>query len=145
MSNDRRDANAGVVTTPGGPAALNGPLTPNGQAFLETVVAMTPECIKIVAPDGRLLHINAAGLRMIEADSWDRVERAPVFDLIAPEHLSAWREQHERICRGESLTWEFDIVGLNGRRRNMETHAVPIDLHDGTVGQLAVTDRRAHV
>ena len=107
--------------------------------LLEAVVETTPECIKIVARDGRLLHINAAGLEMIEAESWQHVAQTSAFDLIAPEHRTAWREHHERVCRGEHLRWEFDIVGFKGTRRHMESHAAPIDLDDGSVGQLAVT------
>ena len=119
--------------------ALIGTLAPGGRRYLEAVVEMTPECITIVAPDGRLLHMNAAGLDMVEADSWDRVAGIGAFDLVAPEHRAIWREHHERVCRGEEIVWEFDIVGLKGRRRNLESHAAPIDLHDGTVGQLAIT------
>jgi len=107
--------------------------------LLEAVVETTPECIKIVAGDGRLLHMNAAGLAMIEAESWQRIASASALDLVAPEHRAAWREHHERICAGEHLTWEFDIIGLKGTRRHMETHAAPIDLDDGSIGQLAIT------
>jgi PAS domain S-box-containing protein len=107
--------------------------------LLETIIETTPDCIKIVAPDGRLLQMNAAGRKMIEAESVDAVKEASVLDLIAPEYRSAWNEQHERICRGEKLSWEFDVVSLKGKRRHMETHASPIKLPDGTVAQLAVT------
>jgi PAS domain S-box-containing protein len=107
--------------------------------FLRALVETTPECIKVVAPDGRLLQMNPAGLKMIEAQSWESVDGACTFDLIAPEHKIVWREHHERVCRGENLSWQFDIVGLNGGRRKMETHAVPINLDDGSVGQLAIT------
>jgi PAS domain S-box-containing protein len=106
---------------------------------LEAIVGLTPECIKIVAPGGELLHMNAAGLEMIGADSWDRVANVSTFDLIAPECLRDWRDHHERVCRGERLAWEFEIVGLNGERRHMETHAGPIELADGAIGQLAIT------
>ena len=34
---------------------------------------------------------------------------------------------------------EFDIVGLRGERRHMETHAAPLQNPDGTISQLAVT------
>jgi hypothetical protein len=44
-----------------------------------------PECIKIVAADGRLVRMNAAGLRMIEADSWPSVEGLSTPKLIADE------------------------------------------------------------
>ena len=47
------------------------------------LVDAAPECIKIVAGDGRLLQMNSAGLEMIEAKSWESVERASVFDLRA--------------------------------------------------------------
>jgi PAS domain S-box-containing protein len=107
--------------------------------LLRTVFQTTPECIKIVARDGRLLRMNAAGLRMIEAAAWEHVEQACTADLIAPEHRSHWLAQHYRVCAGESLAWEFDIIGLGGTRRNMETHAAPIALADGTMGQLAIT------
>ena len=107
--------------------------------LLRTVFETTPECIKVVARDGRLLRMNSAGLRMIEADRWERVEQACAFDLIAPEHKSFWLSQHYRVCAGESLAWEFDIIGLGGTRRSMETHAAPIVLADGTVAQLAIT------
>jgi PAS domain S-box-containing protein len=114
--------------------------------LLRAITETSPECVKVVAKDGRLLQMNPAGLVMIEAESWKSVEFACTFDLIAPDHRAAWLANHERVCDGENLRWEFDIIGLKGTRRNMETHAAPITLTDGTVGQLAitrdVTDRR---
>ncbi len=107
-------------------------------SFLRAIIETTPECIKIVARDGRLLQMNSAGLAMIGADAFESVENACTYDLVAPEHRALWRANHERICSGEHLTWEFDIVGLDGKRRHMETHAAPIALADG-IGQLAIT------
>jgi PAS domain S-box-containing protein len=107
--------------------------------FLRAIVGATPECIKVVAPNGTLLQMNPAGLRMIQAEDWACVAGACAFDLIAPEHREAWRAHHQRVCQGESLTWEFDLIGLKGVRRCMETHAVPITLADGQIGQLAIT------
>jgi PAS domain S-box-containing protein len=114
-------------------------LGPDGWKLLRAVVESAPECIKVVARGGQLLQMNAAGLRMIDAAFWDAVDGASVFDLIAPEHRQSWRENHERVCSGESLRWQFDIIGLAGERRHMETQAVPITLSDGSVGQLAFT------
>jgi PAS domain S-box-containing protein len=110
-----------------------------GSKDFGALVEATPECIKVVALDGRLLLMNPAGLTMIEAQSWESVDGACTFDLIAEEHKILWREHHERVCRGESLSWQFDVIGLNGTRRKMETHAVPITLDDDSVGQLAIT------
>jgi len=107
-------------------------------AFLEAVVQTMPECIMIVALDGRLLQINAAGLEMMQAESRERVEGASAFDFIAPEHRGYCTENHVRVCQGENLTWEYDIVGLKGRRLHLETRSARIELDDGSAGELAV-------
>ena len=109
------------------------------EARQRAITEATPECIKIVGRDGRLLHINPAGLGMIEAESLAGVEGADTFSLIAPEDRQQWRDNHARVLAGESLNWEYEIVGLAGTRRRMETHAVPLALPDGSLAQLAVT------
>jgi len=107
--------------------------------LLRAVTETSPECIKVVASDGRLLQMNPAGLAMIDADSWQGVELASTLELVAPEHRSMWQANHQRVCAGEIRVWEFDIVGLKGVRRKMETHASPLALSDGTTGQLAIS------
>ena len=106
---------------------------------LRAIFDATPECIMIVAPDGTLLQMNHAGICMVEASGAGAVEGTCVFDLIAEDNREEWRERHARVIAGERLNWEFDIVGLEGTRRRMETHAVPLPLEDGTNAQLAVT------
>jgi PAS domain S-box-containing protein len=103
------------------------------------VVEATPECVKIVAPDGTLEFMNHAGTCMIEPDQDNAAVRPNVFDLIAPEHREEWIERHKRVCSGERMSWEFEIVGLQGTRRWMESHSVPLTLPDGRVAQLAVS------
>jgi PAS domain S-box-containing protein len=107
--------------------------------LLRAMTETSPECIKVVGSDTRLLEMNPAGLAMIGAESWHSVEHASTVDLVAPEHRNNWLAHHQRVCKGETLVWEFDIVGLKGLRRNMETHASPITLSDGTTGQFAIT------
>jgi PAS domain S-box-containing protein len=106
---------------------------------LQAIVETTPECIKIVAPDGSLSFMNFAGLCMVEASSMSQVQGACIFDVIAPEHRKRWIENHNRVCNGESMTWQFEIIGLSGSRRYMETHAVPLPNGNGNFSQLAVT------
>ncbi|WP_207483575.1 CHASE3 domain-containing protein [Arenibaculum pallidiluteum] len=109
------------------------------QGRLRAILETTPECVKLVGADGLLLQMNRVGLRIVEAESEDAVRNRPVLDLIAPEHRAQWLANHERVCRGEELSWEFDLLGLKGTRRHMETHAAPLVLGDGTRAQLAVT------
>jgi PAS domain S-box-containing protein len=111
------------------------------------IVETTPECVKLVAADGTLLHMNSVGLSMVQADSSEAVIGKCVYDLIAPEDRERFRGFNERICRGERASTEFDIVGLKGQRRHMETHAAPLQTTDGSCVQLAITlditERRA--
>jgi PAS domain S-box-containing protein len=103
------------------------------------IVDTTPECVKIVAADGTLLKMNAAGLEMVGASSAEAVLGKDLYTLIAPEDLDRYRDFNERICRGEKGFLEFDIVKLDGRRRHMETHAAPLRHVDGSTVQLAIT------
>jgi PAS domain S-box-containing protein len=109
------------------------------EARQRAITEATPECIKIVGANGQLIHMNPAGLEMIEAGDLESVQGADTFSIVAPEHRALWRDHHARVLAGESLSWEFDIIGLGGTRRPMETHAVPLPQPDGSIAQLGVT------
>ena len=107
---------------------------------LRTIVETQAECVKVVAPDGTLLEMNPAGLTMIEADSADQVLGKSVLFLIAPEHREAFRAHTKRVCRGEHGSLEFEIVGLKGTRRWLESHDAPLPDEKGAIiGALGVT------
>ncbi len=106
---------------------------------LRAIIETTPECVKLVALDGTLLQMNAAGLSMVGADCAEAVLGKNIYDVIAPHDRERFREFNERICQGERGSLEFDIIGLKGERRHMETHAAPLRRPDGSLVQLAVT------
>jgi diguanylate cyclase (GGDEF)-like protein/PAS domain S-box-containing protein len=108
------------------------------EAHLRTIILNEPECIKIVDAEGRLVQMNPAGLAMIEADSLAQVQGQPVLNVIAPEHQTAFANLHQRVMAGESGVLAFEVQGLKGGRRWLETHAVPMQDQGQTV-QLAVT------
>ncbi len=103
------------------------------------IVDTTPECVKVVAPDGTLLHMNAAGLSMIGSECAEAAIGKNIYEVVAPEYRERFREFNEHVCRGERGSLEFDIVGFQGVRRHMETHAAPLREPSGTIVQLAVT------
>jgi diguanylate cyclase (GGDEF)-like protein/PAS domain S-box-containing protein len=110
----------------------------NSELLLRSIIEAEPECIKIVDAQGRLQEMNPAGLTMIEADSLAQVKGQPVLNLIAPEHRRAFRQMHLRVLAGETGMLAFEVLGLKGGRRCLETHAVPLSLNGETV-HLAVT------
>ncbi|MBX3452532.1 MAG: PAS domain S-box protein [Planctomycetaceae bacterium] len=109
------------------------------EEYLRTVVETTPACIKVVAADGTLVSMNTPGLRMIDAERLEDVQGKSVYSLVSPEYREVFRQFNERICRGESGILEFEIEGLKGTRRHMESHAAPLRGPDGSLQQLAIT------
>ena len=107
---------------------------------LQAIIENEPECIKLLAPDGTLLQINPAGLAMFEADDVQSVLGKSVYPIVIPEHRQAFQDLTERVCRGESGKLEFEIVGLKGTRRWLETHAVSMRNQQGeAIGLLGIT------
>src|SRR5580658_4049923 len=103
------------------------------------IVETTPECVKLISAAGTLLHMNTPGLAMVGAHSADEVVGKSVYDLIAPEDRERFKAFNESICRGGQGSLQFDIVGLEGKRRHMETHAAPLRNPDETLVHLAIT------
>ena len=116
-------------------------------AFTQSIIENEPECVKILGPGGEVKFMNRAGLAMIDAKSIDEVLGQPVQQLVVPEHREAFIRLNERVFAGESGTLEFEMVGLKGTRRWLETHAVPLLGANGTVESLLgitrdVTERK---
>jgi len=107
---------------------------------LRTVLDNEPECVKIVDRDFVLTMMNPAGLAMIGATDPEQAIGHDARELVAPEHRTAFEAFHERVLEGSTEMLEFEIVGLQGDRRWLESHAAPLRNADGEIiGQLAVT------
>ena len=114
---------------------------------LRTIVQSEPECIKLLDADGILLDMNPAGLALVEADSLDEVAGEPIDGVLLPEYRDAFKALNAQVFRGESGNLEFEIVGLKGTRRWLETHAVPMRNAEGAIVSLLgltrdITERR---
>lgn len=64
--------------------------------------------------------MNPAGLRMIEADSCERVVGKSIMGIIYPEYREAFVDLVKRVFNGESALLEFSITGLKGTKRWLE-------------------------
>ncbi|HEX7760237.1 MAG TPA: ATP-binding protein [Caulobacteraceae bacterium] len=107
--------------------------------LLRALYDHTPDCVKVVAESGEVLRINAAGARMVGANSPADVIGANIAEFLEPAQLAIWRENNARVCAGAAMNWEYEVVGLDGRRRYLETHAVPLKTPLWGAVQLSVT------
>lgn len=95
---------------------------------------------EIINKEGLLLDMNYQGLKLIEADSLESVLNANVYDLVVDEHKDKFKEFNQKICSGLKGTLIFEIIGLKGTRRHMETYAAPFKLVNGEVAHIAITN-----
>ena len=93
---------------------------------LRTIVDSQPDSVEVVRDDATLLEMNPAGLAMIEADSSAQVIGRSILGIVVPEHRAAFASLTHRIAHGGTGTLQFEIVGLKGTHRWLETHAVPL-------------------
>ncbi|MGJ0517243.1 MAG: EAL domain-containing protein [Methylomicrobium sp.] len=103
------------------------------EQFLRTVIETEPECVKVLDKDGELIEMNAAGLKMFEADSLDQVRRHKLLNFILPEYRDAFEALHKRVINGEHGSLEFEMTGLKGTRRWLETYSAPLPDHNSEV------------
>ncbi|MDP3847529.1 MAG: EAL domain-containing protein [Pseudomonas sp.] len=108
---------------------------------LRTVIETDPECIKIINHKGELLEMNAAGLGMLEADSLEQLQQLDLLDLIVADYREAFNALHARVLSGASGTLEFQVQGLRGTRRWLETHAAPLPDGRGKISMLLAVTR----
>ncbi len=93
---------------------------------LRTIIDSEPECVKQLAKDGSLLQMNLAGLNIIEADSLDQVLGLKIHLLVKPDYQEAFLSLTQKVFAGESGCLAFEIQGLKGGQRWLETHAAPL-------------------
>ena len=107
---------------------------------LTQIIQHAPDCVKTLSCDGTLLDMNPAGLKIVEADDIAQVRGQSVYDLIAPEHRQRYIDFNARIFEGQSEIIEYDVIGLKGTRKSVESHAVPLrDSHGTIITHLATT------
>ena len=107
---------------------------------LKTIYNTEPECIKLLGPNSELLQMNPAGLAMLEAENIDQVNGEKLLGIINLPYRHAFHNLTKKVFKGEKGVLEFEITGLKGTSRWLESHAVPLkDTEGKIIALLAVT------
>jgi PAS domain S-box-containing protein len=102
----------------------------------------SPDCIKRVSAEGRLIDMNAAGLRMVDAGCLNDLRGKSLFDLIDPAYHDSFRKGVDAVFAGQITQMQFEVVGLTGRRLFMDQSAAPLFANDDpkrVVEMMAIT------
>jgi two-component system, cell cycle sensor histidine kinase and response regulator CckA len=111
------------------------------EARLRTIIDAEPECVKVLSLDGEVLEMNQAGLAMLEAESLEELRRQSLAEYVVPSCRENFLKYFRDTLRGPtSQTLEFEVVGLRGTHRWLETSAVPLlDDQQRTTAVLGIT------
>ena len=90
-----------------------------------SIIDLLPEGVMMLSGEGAIRHLNPAGLAMLEADSLDQLRSKPFLSIIAPEFRSAFLAMFQKVLAGGSDSLEYQVTGLRGTRKWVETHASP--------------------
>lgn len=105
---------------------------------LQAILDAMPDCVKIFDESGRLAYINPKGLELLQAPNIEALT-VPGYVAVPPEYLGDCLDVHARVIAGESVMWTYEVVGLAGRRRHVEAHAVPFRMPDGGRAHLCIS------
>ena len=118
------------------------------EARLRTVIDNEPQCVATISPEGILLEVNPAGLRTLQAPAADAVIGRAVTEFVHPGDLGAYRQLLAGALAGTSGNAQLRIVGMEGDKRWLHIHLVPLRSDDGSVSSVLsvshdVTQERA--
>lgn len=109
---------------------------------LNAILNADPECVTLLSLDGTLIEINRAGLQLLEAETYSPQIRGRRFrEFVVPEERDRFAAFHEAACAGEDQVGEFQINTLKGKRRRVESYAVPLRESGGEVGAVLNVSR----
>ncbi len=108
----------------------------DNENYLRTILNTEPTCVKVLNRKGELLSMNPAGLAMIEADNEQQVLGRRMTELVDVKYRIGFNRLSKNVFNGRPGTFEFEVIGLKGGHRWLETHAVPLKDAAGLIKNL---------
>ncbi|MES2012516.1 MAG: diguanylate cyclase [Pseudomonadota bacterium] len=109
--------------------------------YLQAIFENELECVKVLTPNGALVDINPAGLKILEVESLEEAQQLGCSAFINPDYHQAFTDLLADVYAGNPRTLEFKIKGKKGTIRWMETHSTPLRNSLGHVTNLLAVTR----
>lgn len=95
---------------------------------LRTVVESAPVCLARVTRDGTILAMNAAAMKMVDADTSDDVLGKSLLSFVDAGGADDVRRFLDAVSAGQAGSLEFATTAIAGSARVVDTRAVPLSL-----------------
>ncbi len=103
------------------------------EEHLRVIIDNEPECVSVVDVHGKLIEINPAGIKMLQANSGKGIVGKKLSDFIHRKDRKIFSELHTAVLDGENRTASFRITGLKKRQLWMEANSVPLKDHNSKI------------
>jgi PAS domain S-box-containing protein len=105
----------------------NAPAAPTAsERRLKWVIECAPVGLVITDSAGDVLAANKAALALFGPERLDDVLKKPLDRLVAQEDRNRLVAFISEVCQGRPGTLEYEVLQADGKRRSMETRAVPL-------------------
>ncbi len=113
----------------------------DNEAKFRSLVELSPDIIGI-HKDGKIIFINPAGLRMLEAESEEQVLGKSVLDFLHPDyHDMVIRRIKQAAETGKPVPFQEEkLITLKGNVLEVEVAAIPFTLNGETTIQVVARD-----
>jgi PAS domain S-box-containing protein len=96
------------------------------EQFSRAVMQSSPDCIKVLDSEGRLLSINGAGLCLMEIDDFAPFVNQPWHDLWGAENFATVKDAIGRALRGETVRFQAVCATAKGTMKWWDVAVAPI-------------------
>lgn len=108
--------------------------------FLRTMINAMPDCVLLVAQDGKIMDVNRAGLKLLEADHPDQVVGKSMDAFLTEAYREVFWKSAEKVFSGGRAHLEYEMYSIKRSPRFLKTYAVPIhDPENGVKTLLAIS------
>ncbi|MDP2080742.1 MAG: histidine kinase dimerization/phosphoacceptor domain -containing protein [Pseudotabrizicola sp.] len=109
--------------------------------FLLSVLNASPDCVKLVEPDGTLSFMTENGMCAMEIDTFDMVAGRQWFDLWPDQMRTTLQDAMTRARNGERVSLEAECPTAKGTLKWWHITVLPISGPDGVVHKLLAASR----
>ena len=117
------------------------PGAPAGVQFLSALLEASPDCVKALSLDGRVLYINARGLELNQLDSFDRIRGRRLADLWPVDERPKVADAVHAAASGTTVQFEGYCPTFKGEPRWWEVRLSPMRGADGAPQYIAGISR----
>ncbi|MBC8035041.1 MAG: PAS domain S-box protein [Chitinophagaceae bacterium] len=106
------------------------------EAFSQSIFHSSPDCVKVLNPQGNIITMNNPGLQLLEISDLDMVQGKAWIEFWEGEYAEATQTAINRVKRGRTARFQGRMATMSGTYKWWDVMVSPIRGADGKTRQL---------